>query len=40
MAIFNYILYKYYYNDIVQDGVASIFKKYQNHRKDVWFIHK
>ena len=41
MVAFNYVIkYILNYNVISETPVCSQFKKYQNHRKDVWFIHK
>lgn len=41
MAVFNYVMHKYFKNDlIVGSPVTSNFKRYENSRKDVWFIHK
>tara|TARA_Y100001970_G_scaffold186363_1_gene226664 strand:+ start:8407 stop:9213 length:807 start_codon:yes stop_codon:yes gene_type:complete len=41
MVVFNYVLYKYFPNNIVtRPPIHSLFKKYENNRKDVWFIHK
>jgi hypothetical protein len=41
MAVFNYVLYKYFSNKIVTNTpVCSKFGKKEINRKDVWFIHK
>ena len=41
MPVFNYVCYKYFNNRIVTGPpVHSRFKKYENERRDVWFIHK
>lgn len=41
MAVFNYVLYKYFPNKIVTgEPVCSKFGKKEHKRKDVWFIHK
>jgi hypothetical protein len=40
MAIFNYVMYKYFANEFYAGWpVNSAFKKYED-RNDVWFIHK
>ena len=41
MIVFNYVVYKVF-NEKVISGfpLNSDFKKYQNKRKDIYFIHK
>ena len=41
MVVFNYVLYTYFKSKIItRPPIHSLFKKYENDRKDVWFIHK
>ena len=41
MVVFNYVIYHMLNEDVMSDApLCSRFKKYENHRKDVCFIHK
>jgi hypothetical protein len=41
MAVFNYVVHQHFKRRAVTGApVHSVFKNYENDRRDVWFIHK
>jgi len=41
MAVFNYVCYKYFKNEIITgEPICSKFTRFESTRRDVWFIHK
>ena len=41
MIVFNYVIYNKFNEDVISgEDLHSKYKKYENHRKDIYFIHK